>query len=159
MKYEEDEVILYEGVVGYKIESKNSINVFFTLTSKRMIFKQEKGLFKKKLDVIDIINLEEIKIYNDEVQSKQKSDTIYIQSINKNFSISLSGIIEAKKVNTKIINAVTGTTTIKRGSNKIKNAFELVDDTLGFDPRNVVKGIIENGVKGTIVNGIRKKEK
>ena len=34
----------------------------------------------------------------------------------------------------------------------------MVDDTLGLDTRWTIKGILENGVKGTILNGISKKK-
>ena len=62
-------------------------------------------------------------------------------------------------MNTKIINAVTGTTMAERGSEKVKGAFNIVDETLGLDTRGIAKGIIENGIKGTIINGIKKKDK
>ena len=67
-------------------------------------------------------------------------------------------MLEARKFTGKIIDAVTGTTVAKRGSNKIKDAFNMVDDTLGLDTRGTIKGVLENGVKGTILNGIAKKK-
>ena len=69
------------------------------------------------------------------------------------------GLIEAKKVNTKIINAVTGTTMAERGSEKVKGTFNIVDETLGLDTRGIAKKIIENSIKGTIIKGIKKKDK
>jgi hypothetical protein len=42
---------------------------------------------------------------------------------------------------------------------KVKNAFEMIDDTLGLDTRGTIKGILEQGVKGTIINGIKKSKK
>ena len=35
-----------------------------------------------------------------------------------------------------------------RGVKKVKNAFDKVDDVLGFDTRGTVKGVIENGITG-----------
>lgn len=156
---EENEVILYEGFSEYKSESNKALNVSFVLTSKRMIFEQEKGFFKKQKELIDIINLSDIKMFNGEVQCKQKFNELMFQTNKKNFSLFFNGLIEAKKVNTIIINAVTGTTMAKRGSEKVKGAFNLVDETLGLDTRGIAKGIIENGIKGTIINGIKKKDK
>lgn len=156
---EEDEVILYECSAGYKGESDKNINIHLILTSKRMILEQEKGFFKKQKELIDIINLSDIKRYNGQVQCKQKSNELIFQTNKKNFSLSFDGLIEAKKVNTKILNATTGTTTIERGSEKVKNALNLVDETLGINPRGIAKGIIENGVAGTIINGLKKKDK
>ena len=156
---EDNEVILYEGSARYKKDSNKTIIISLVLTSKRMIFEHEKGFFKKQKELVDIINLSDIKIYNGEVQCKQKSDKLVIQTNKCNFSLSFNGLIEAKKVNTKIINAVTGTTMAERGSEKVKGAFNIVDETLGLDTRGIAKGIIENGIKGTIINGIKKKDK
>lgn len=156
---EENEVILYEGFAEYKSESNKALNVSLVLTSKRMIFEQEKGFFKKQKELIDIINLSDIKTFNGEVQCKQKFNELIIQTNKKNFSLLFNGLIEAKKVNTIIINAVTGTTMAERGSEKVKGAFNIVDETLGLDTRGIAKGIFENGIKGTIINGIKKKDK
>ena len=54
--------------------------------------------------------------------------------------------------------AVTGTTLAQRSSDKIRGAFNMVDDTLGLDTRGANKGILEDGVKGAILNGIGKKK-
>ena len=67
-------------------------------------------------------------------------------------------MLEARKFTGKIIDAVTETTLAKRSSNKIKDAFTMVDDTLGLDTRGTIKGVLEQGVKGTILNGIGKKK-
>lgn len=150
-----DEVVLYEGIVR---SSTLKGSVRLTLTSKRMIFEKEKGVFKKELEVIDVILLENIKTYNNAVQVKQKGAEVKIQTIQKNINLMFSGIIEAKKFCGKIVDASTGTTIVERSSNKIKNAFSIVDDTLGLDTRGTMKGLIENGVKGTIINGIKKKK-
>ena len=154
---EEDEVILYEGEVRYKAESNRIVKTVFTLTSK--IFEQEKGFFKKQKELLDIICIDDIKIFNDELQCKQKLNELQIQTIKKNFSIIFDGFLEAKKVNTKILNAVTGTTIAKRGANKVKGALDLVDETFGIETRGIAKGLLENGIKGTIINGIEKKKK
>ena len=95
---EENEVILYEGFAEYKSESNKALNVSLVLTSKRMIFEQEKGFFKKQKELIDIINLNDIKMFNGEVQCKQKFNELIIQTNKKNFSLLFNGLIEAKKV-------------------------------------------------------------
>ena len=67
-------------------------------------------------------------------------------------------MLEAKKFAGKIVDAVTGTTIAQRSSEKIKGGFNMVDDTLGFDTRGTIKGLLENGVKKTLLNGIGKKK-
>ncbi len=115
-------------------------------------------MFKKERELIDTVPLDSVKVYNGVAQIKQKSDTIELQAVDKNVSIVFSGILEARKFTGKIVDAVTRTTLARRSSNKIKDAFNMVDDTLGLDTRGTIKGILENGVKGTIINGLGKKK-
>lgn len=150
-----NEVVLYEGSVTTNT-TKGSLKTI--LTSQKIIFEKEKGIIKKELELVDIISYEDIKIYNDIAQIKQKGDKVEIQTVEKNITISFSGIFEARKFVEKITDAITGTTIAKRSSNKIKDAFDIVDDTLGLDTRGALKGIVENGVKGTILNGLGKKK-
>ena len=150
-----DEVILYEGVVTSK-NYKGTLQLI--LTSQKIIFEKEKGLFKKERELIDILLLETVKVYNDTAQVKQKGDTVEVKTIDKNIAIVFSGMLEARKFTGKIVDAVTGTTLARRSSDKIKDAFNIVDDTLGLDTRGTIKGFLENGVKGTIINGLGKKK-
>ena len=121
-------------------------------------FEKEKGIFKKEKELVDVVTLEQVKIYNDTAQIKQKASEVEIQTIAKNLTIIFSGMLEARKFTGKIIDATTGTTVAKRSSNKIKDAFNIVDDTLGLDTRGTIKGVLENGIKGTILNGIARKK-
>lgn len=150
-----EEVVLYENDVTCKAYKGN---LQLTLTSQKIVFEKEKGLFKKERELIDIILLENVKFYNDTAQIKQKGSEVEVQTVDKNLTIAFSGMLEARKFTGKMINAVTGTTLAKRGSNMIKDAFTMVDDTLGLDTRGAIKGVLENGVKGTIINGIGKKK-
>lgn len=149
-----DEVILYEGAVTSK-EFKG--NLLLTLTSHKMMLEKEKGLFKKERELVDTVLLENVKFYNGSVSIKQKGDSVEIQTVAKNITLSFSGLLEARKFTGKIVDAVTGTTLAKRVSDKTKGAFNMVDETLGLDTRGTIKGLLENGVKGTILNGIGKK--
>lgn len=150
-----EEVVLYEGAVTCKAYKGN---LQLTLTSQKIVFEKEKGLFEKERELIDIISLEAVKFYNDTAQIKQKGSEVEVQTTEKNLMIAFSGMLEARRFTGKIINAVTGTTLARRGSNIIKDAFAMVDDTLGVDTRGTIRGVLENGVKGTIINGIGKKK-
>lgn len=151
-----DEVVLYEGSATSNIQ-KGSLLV--ALTSKKLVLEKEKGIFKKERELVDSIPLDTIKFYNDAAQIKQKGDTVEIQTAKINLTLTFSGMIEARKFTGKIVDAASGTTLAKRSSDKIKDAFNMVDDTLGLDTRGTIKGILENGVKGTLLNGIGKKNK
>ena len=150
-----DEVVLYDGNVT---SSKHKGSIMVTLTSLKLVFEREKGLFKKKRELIEIITLDTVKVHNDVAQIKQKGNTVEIQTIGANIALTFTGIFEARKFAGKTVDAVTGTTLAQRSSEKIKGAFNMVDDTLGLDTRGAIKGLLENGVKGAILNGIGKKK-
>lgn len=150
-----DEVVLFETTAT---SNTYKGNVQLTLTSQKLVVEKEKGLFKKERELIDIISLDTIKYYNGAAQIKQKGASAEVQTTDKNLVLTFSGMIEARKFVGQIMNAATGTTLAKRGSDKVKDAFSLVDDTLGLDTRGIVKGVLENGVKGTLINGFVKKK-
>ena len=99
-----NEVVLYEGVVTSK-NYKGTLQL--TLTSQKIIFEKEKGLFKKERELIDILPLDSVKVYNDATQVKQKGDTVEVQTVSKNLSIVFSGMLDARKFTAKIVDAVT----------------------------------------------------
>ena len=67
--------------------------------------------------------------------------------------------IEAMKFTNKIIDTLTGTTMSKRGADKVRDMMSTVDDVLGFDTRDTIKGVLENGIAGTLLRGIKKTKK
>lgn len=156
-----DEVILYENSILSDFHKSSKI----ILTSKKIIFEKTEmvklGLLKSKTKEVieDQINLDSIKVYNGKAQIKQKGSAVYIQTTEKNFTINFEGLIEARKFITKITDAITGTTSFKRGTEKVKETFNTVDDVLGFETRDAIKGVITNGVIGTILKGTKKNKK
>ena len=150
-----DEAVLYEGTVSSR-DYKGSIII--TLTSQKIVIEKETGVFKKVREVVDNIGLENIKIYNGAAQVKQKISDVEIQTVEKNITVTFSGMIEARKFVGKLIDTVTGTTLAQRVSDKTKGAIDMVDDTLGVDTRGTIKGVLEQGIKGTLLNGIGKKK-
>ena len=146
---------MYEGTVSSR-DYKGSIII--TLTSQKIVIEKETGVFKKVREVVDNIGLENIKIYNGVAQVKQKISDVEIQTVDKNITVTFSGMIEARKFAGKLIDTVTGTTFAQRVSDKTKGAIDMVDDTLGVDTRGTIKGVLEQGIKGTLLNGIGKKK-
>ena len=131
--------------------------VHLILTSKKIIFEKEIGMIKKKIKPIDIIKLDEIKIYHNKIQVHQKGLIVNIQTIKKNIDLSFGNILKANKFVTKIVDAISGTTITERGINKIKGAINTIDDILEIDTRGTIKGVVENGIVGTILNGANTK--
>ena len=158
----DDEVILYSGSI-YRDDIKGTMDM--TLTSKKIVFEQKKlkkiNIFKSEttIEVVDSVELETIKMFNGKAQIQQKGNGVYIQTINKNFTINFESKIEVLKFITKITDVITGTTITERGSEKVKETFNKVDDVLGFNTRDTIKGVIENGITGTLLKGIKKDKK
>lgn len=150
-----DEVVLYEGTVSSRTYRGN---LKITLTSRNIIIEKEVGIIKKSLELVDSFPINTIKCYNGSPQITQKGTSIQIQTQSENIDLTFTGIIDASKFTNKLIDVLTGTTLAKRGSQKVKDAFALVDDTLGLDTRGTLKGLLENGVKGILLNGIGKKK-
>ena len=95
-----DEVVMYEGIVISKLYKGN---LQLTLTSQKMIFEKEKGIFKKEHELIDIILLENIKFYNDVAQIKQKGSDVEVQTVEKKITLSFSGILELENLRAKLL--------------------------------------------------------
>lgn len=121
----EEIILLKESVTLENIKP----NVQLTLTNERMIFEQEKGLFHKKLKVMDIISIDDIKIYKEKVQIKQKKKMIMMQTIDKNITFSCMNTFVAAKIMNEIIHLKTGSNLLERGKGKIKKAMNVVNDT------------------------------
>lgn len=88
----EDEVILLTTEVYYDdVEDK----LLLTLTSKKIIIEKVEikkvSLLKKEEDkkVINIVNISDIKLYNNKVQVHQKNTEVYIQTIKITLLLSL----------------------------------------------------------------------
>ena len=147
----DDEVVLYEGSITSN-QYKGTVNL--TLTSHQIVVEQEKGFFKKEIILLDTLPLVEVKFYDNTAQIKQKGCSVEIQTKSKNVTFTFSGLIEARKFTGKAIDAVTGTTAVERGSEKVKGAFDIIDDTLKMDTRETIKSALQQGIKGTLINGI-----
>lgn len=152
-----DEVILYVNTI-IEVESQDSAKL--TLTSKRIILEKnkiiKKGFFKTESIVVnnEIFMLENIKTFNGKVQVQQKNSDVYIQTIERNFTIRFNDLKETKKFISNITDAITGKTAFVRGTDKVKETLNTVDDVLGLNTRDVVKGVITNGVAVGITKGV-----
>lgn len=121
-KLENDEVIIFEKNI---IFGKKNYEGILILTNKNIILKKEKGIFIKKLKVVDNIKIDDIKVYKNNVQIKQDKITIKIQAINKNYEFNCKNSKDAKEIVKEVINIKTNTTTFERTKRKIVNTMKL----------------------------------
>ena len=160
---DDDEVILYQGYVYCNDETEN-----LTLTSKKLVLEKEEkvktGFMKseKNTVIVDQLKLENIKQFNGSYLVNQKGSSVSIQSINNDYTIIFEDLIKAKVFVTKIMDALTSKSLSQRGVDKVKGAIDTVDDILGFDTRQTLKGTIEHGINinfGGISFGRKKNKK
>ena len=124
-KLDNKEVILYENNAYYE-EIRKDIKLI--LTDKKIVIEREKGLFKKELKLVEIIPLEDIKIYKGKIQVNRKNNIVVIQTIDKNISILFDKDKSACELEREIINAKSGTSSLDRGKNKFQKVVNFVKD-------------------------------
>lgn len=149
------EVVLEEKDVTCSL-AKGTLKM--TLTSKKIVFEKPRGLLKKELELIGVLLLEEVKHFNGEPQIKQKGSSVSIQTVEQSCTVTFANIIEARLFIEKAKDAATGTTIVDRSATAAKGAFGVVDDVLGMDTRETIKGVMEGGIKGALWNGIGKRK-
>lgn len=159
-----NEAVLYKGtILNYSEKEKhNSIGSIIVyeliLTNLNMIFVTKvKKLLSKEESSYNVIPIDTIKVYDDKPQVKQKGVDFVVYFTDQEYSFSMPNKFEAVKFNNKIMELVTGKSMSIRNSEKFKSAVNIVDDTLGIDSMGTVASVLQNGVKGTIFNGIAKK--
>ncbi len=142
----DDEIILYKGKVK-SIDYGEKLKI--TLTSIKLFIEQEQT--QGSFALLDTILLNTIKLYKEVAQVKQKINSVEIQSTHKNFTLTFTNPLDARTFTSKIINAVTNTTTAERASQKFNKSADLVDSTLHIDSRELIKnsaGAVSNIMKG-----------
>lgn len=153
-KLKQDETVLYKGYVFFGKDEKSGELV---LTNFNLVFERiTKKLFSKEEIQLYTYPLSDIKIYENMPQIKHNKNKIQIFMLNEEIYIYFSSYLESQKFYSAIIKLLTGTTSAERGSEKVKNVIDLVDNTLGIDSVKTIKDTMENGIAGSFVGGITK---
>lgn len=149
-----NETILYQGNVFIE---RRTATVEMMLTNHNLVFviTTRKFLSKSQLDV-EVYPIEEIKIYNDIPQIKQKNNRVEIFLSYGEVVVLFTSMFEASKFVNAALHLLTGKTMAERSADKFKGAVGLVDNTLGIDTVNTVKTVLENGIAGTLLGGLGK---
>ena len=150
-----NEIILYQGNVS--IEKRNgTVEMILTNLNLVLIITVRKFLAKAQVDV-ETYPIQEIKIYNNEPQIKQKNARVEIFLTSGEIAANFDSMFEAGKFVNSALRLLTGKTMAERSADKFKGAVGLVDDTLGINTVGTVKNVLENGIAGTLLGGFGKK--
>lgn len=106
-----EDFVKVEGIKGY---------IKLTLTEKKLTFEKLKGIFSKKFKVIDIVSIDDIKLYKDKPGIKIKDNTVKINTIKGDYTFICDTQSVAKKLYKELMDVKTGTDAIGRGANKFK---------------------------------------
>ena len=140
----EQEIIYFEEFV--KVEGlKGYIKV--TLTEKKITFEKLKGFFSKKLKVVDIVSIDDIKLYKNKPGVKIKDNMVKINTVKGDYTFICDTQSIAKKFYNELIDVKTGTDAIGRGANRFKevtgNVKQIVDAVkTGLTVVPVVGGVV-----------------
>jgi hypothetical protein len=152
-----DETILYERDVTIQGQERTS-RLMLTNLNIVMTEYEKNSLFAKKDETHTVYSVQDIKIYEDLPQVLQKGKHIRILFLFQELNLEFDSFIEANKFRMALFKLVTGKTAPARSAKKVKNAIEIIDDTLGIDTVGTTKAVLETGVVGTLVSGTGKKK-
>lgn len=145
-----NEVLLYKG------EAYNGLEIMLTNLN-LIIVKKTQKLFKKAQVETFVYSKDDIKVYNEIPQVKQKESSVEIFLSLEEIKVDFYSRAEARKFVNSVYELLTGKSITTRGAEKVKSAIKLVDTTLGIDTIDTVKNAMENGIAGSLLGGIGKK--
>ena len=161
-----DEAVLYEGKVTKvdKYKKESFMDSFSTpptteliLTNKNIVLTtRTKKMFTKEQLNVEVLSLADIKIYDDMPQIKQSKINVEVYLTFGEIYLDFHSKLEAAKFYQVAIQTLTGKSLATRGAEKVKGGIGLVDDTLGISTVDTVKGVLENGLAGTLFSGFKK---
>lgn len=151
-----NESVLYKGNATIK-DKKGKAELMLTNLNVVIVFTVKKGLFSKAEEFAEVYPVQEIKIYEGQPQLKQKGTALEIYFTNYELQIHFDSILEITKFKMAATKLLTGKSAQGRGAEKVKGTLNLINDTLGIDTAGTIKGVLENGVVGTVLGGISKK--
>lgn len=146
-----NEVVLYKGNVT-SIQGNEEMQLI--LTNLNIVFlTMRKKVFDNEDVIVDVYPVTEIKMYNGVPQIKVNGNIaeIYLLTIEKEIQFPSKG--EINKFRNEVTSLLTHKTKAERCAQKVKNAIELVKDTIGEDGINAIKSVV--GVVGTVENAVK----
>lgn len=150
----EDEVVLYKGRV-YLCKKKGVTDLILTNLHIVFVNKYKKLFSQEEITVYDY-SIEDIKMYNGVPQIKTKNGITEVYLLDTEIEFRF----ESKKELILFVNTVnkllTGESTIQKKAKEVRNAIDLVDETLGIDTVKATGNVLKNGVIGSIASSVSK---
>ncbi len=142
-KLSKKEKIILEEMIGF---NSKKINTKLTLTNERIFIEKEKGLFKKKLKLVETIYLEELKKENNKLKVTQNNNILEIETIYEPLTIYFEDSKTARTFIKEVENIIS--------PSKLKEVLGFLNDNKK-EIANVVVAMGELGIQ--INNSLKKK--
>ena len=150
----EKEVVLYKGKISF--ENKNE-NTELILTNINLVFINKfKKIFSEEEITTLVYPISTIKTYEDIPQIKANGKRIEIYFIDNEIIFEFYSKSELQKFFNEINKLLTGQTNAQRNAQKIKNAINLIDDTLGINTVEVTCNALKDGLGNSVNKGLNK---
>jgi hypothetical protein len=155
-----NEALLFEGsVVRKNTTNSKAIRVSLYLTNLNLIFEIiHRKLFAKSEVEIEYIPISQIKVYNDIPQIKTSGYEVTVFFLDHEEEYSFDERKEARKFTNISYKLITGKDLGDRGSEVVKAGLSKIDNALGINTMETVSGILERGVIGSVIGGIKGKK-
>ena len=153
-KLRADEVVLYKGDVALK--NKNGTTELILTNINLVFINRYKKLFSKEEIIILEYPVHSIKMYEGEPQIKAKSNIVEIYLLETEIEVEFNSKMELYKFINATNKLLTGKSSVQKGAKKVKDAIDLVDDTLGINTVQATGNVLKNGIAGGITDSIGK---
>lgn len=145
-KLKEDEVILYEGRITHKDGVEFDARIYITNYSIVTVTVDKKD---DGVEVVDVcaIGAEKVKIYKGKPWVKRNMRRVEIFTTEGEVLFKFPSTIESGKFSRRLVELLTGKTAVERGFEKVKDTMEMVGDSIGINPTEIVKTVANESAK------------
>lgn len=145
-KLKEDEVILYEGRITHKDGVEFNAKTYITNYS--LVF----VTVDKNQDDLEVVNVqtigaEKVKIYKGKPWVQRNMRKVELFTTDGETVLKFPSIFESGKFRRSLVELLTGKTAVERGFEKVKETMEMVGDTIGINPAEIVKTVATESAK------------
>ena len=141
-----NECVLYKGNVTL---SNKKGNTQLLLTNLNIVFITKTELTPELEEInVETFTIEQLKVYEGKPQIHIKGHTAEFYFTTGEREVTFPSKNELHKFNTSALKLITGKTTAQRNAEKVKNAINLVDDTLGINSVQIAGNAIKSGATG-----------
>lgn len=145
---ESDEVPLYN-VKVILVGKKENTELIVTNKNLVLITKYKKILSEDKIEVLKY-PISTIKIYKGMPQIIKKENIAEIFLLDTEIEIGFASKSELHKFISVINHLITGESSVQRVAKKVKNAINIVNDTVGFNVIQTTTNLLTNNIVGSV---------